>query len=72
MTTEDKIDILTAENAIMRQALEHEVAIAEKQINLLKSRGDDLTPTERNFGSAIWRAQGRMQGVLDSIGAPTP
>ncbi len=71
MTTEDKIDILTAENALLRNAIAHELAVGEKQIELLKSKGDKITPTERSFGSAIYRATERMKEVLGQVGAPS-
>ena len=65
MKTKDQILTLEAENAIMRNAIELEIKLGEKQVELLKERAVDNS--QRKMGSAIWRMVGRLQGTLDSI-----
>lgn len=71
---EDQIDILAAENALLRNAIQQEIKIGNKQVELYKLRQSEgeLSPAERAHGSAIWRMVGRLKGALDNVGVSQP
>lgn len=63
MITHPTLADVTAEVTRLRAALDYELRLARKQIELIKDRGMDCAIT-RSFGSQIWQMSKRIEKAL--------